>query len=213
MKVKNWLTSNAKMKKDGILAFGIPAYKSADNKYTCPAAKDCLTGCYARQGFYVMANVRKAQEERLALTKSVIFVSTMVEEIRRRKPKIVRIHDSGDFYSSEYLNLWREIAFYSPKTRFYAYTKMVPLFKGKHARPLSANLKIVFSYGGKYDFMIDREVDNHSVIFDNVKELRAAKYVNCSVRDYTYKPKVQRVGLIYHGFASKAFNAGKEANQ
>ncbi len=207
VKVKNYLTSNAKMKRDGILAFGIPAYKAESGKLTCPGALDCIKGCYARQGFYVMPNVKTAQHERLKMTMGEDFTGTMIAEIERRKPKIVRIHDSGDFYSMAYFRKWLYIARSCRGVNFYAYTKMVPMFKGV-AWNMPSNLKLVYSYGGKYDFMIDREVDAHSVIFNSKKELKAAGYVDCSVRDLTYRPEVKKVGLVYHGFASKAFEAG-----
>lgn len=206
-KVKNYLTSNAKLRKDGILAFGIPAYKAESGRITCPGALDCIKGCYARQGFYVMENVKRAQRERLELTLSENFIGVMNAEIARRKPKIVRIHDSGDFYSIQYLRKWIHIARANRGTHFYGYTKMVPYFKGV-ALNLPSNLKITFSYGGKYDFMIDRERDAHSVVFNSLKELRAAKYTNCTERDHTWKPSVRKIGLVYHGFASKAFEAG-----
>jgi len=207
-----YLTSNAKMRKDNILAFGIPAYKTESGRLTCPAAAECLKGCYAKQGFYVMPNVARAQETRYALTKSKAFVTTMVAEIQKRKPAVVRIHDSGDFYSREYLEKWLEIVRACPETRFYAYSKMIPLFKpapgsGLRFNPPS-NFKIVFSYGGKYDFMINRETDNHSVVFSTVDELQKAGYVDCHERDYTFMDGVQKVGLVYHGFTSKAWKAG-----
>jgi hypothetical protein len=206
--VKNYLTSNAKMKKDGILAFGIPAYLSESGKLTCPGAAECLKGCYAKQGFYGMPNVKAAQEARLSLTLSEDFIATMNAEITRRKPKIVRIHDSGDFYSMTYYRKWCHVAHANKGVQFYAYTKMVGMFK-THACPTPpANLKIVFSFGGKWDSMIDRENDAHSVIFPTVEALNAAGYVDCHERDFTYKPEVKKVGLVYHGFNSKAFTAG-----
>ncbi len=208
MRPKNYLTSNAKMKRDGILAFGIPAYRSESGKLTCPGASECLAGCYARQGFYVMPSVKKAQEARLKLTGHQDFPMVMSLEIQRRKPKIVRIHDSGDFYSMSYYRKWRDIAAMNPKVTFYAYTKMVGMFKTLACPTPPANLKIVFSFGGKWDSLIDRESDAHSVVFGSLKELRSAGYKNCTVRDLTYRSDVQKVGLVYHGFGSKAFTAG-----
>lgn len=207
-KKRNWLTSNAKMRKDGILAFGIPAYRSESGKLTCPAASECLKGCYARQGFYVMPNVAAAQEARLALAMGDDFIWSINSELLRRKPKLVRIHDSGDFFSMTYYRKWRDIAAMNPKVQFYAYTKMVGMFK-THACPTPpANMKIVFSYGGKWDAMIDRESDAHSVVFGSLKELKKAGYTDCSTRDLTYKAGVRKVGLVYHGFKSRTWTAG-----
>lgn len=202
--MKNWLSTNSKLKQSGILSWGIPAARSQSGKLTCIGAKDCLEGCYARQGFYVMPSVRKAQEERLTLSETPDFVHTIHYEIRRRNPKVIRIHDSGDFYSREYLNKWLAIVAMNPEVTFYAYTKAIPLFTGV---TLPSNFKVIFSEGGKYDWMIDQDKHRHSRVFPSLKALRAAGYVNSSKVDTpAFKSKNHRIGLIYHGHASKEWS-------
>lgn len=85
----------------------------------------------------------------------------------------VRIHDSGDFFSAEYLDGWREIAKRNPQILFYAYTKEVSLVKGR--KPL-ANLLTCFSMGGRQDSMIDVDVDRHADVFPDLESLSAAGY-------------------------------------
>jgi hypothetical protein len=211
MSKRNWLSTNAKLSRSGIFSWGIPAYKSASGKITCPGAKDCLLGCYARNGFYVMPSVKKAQEERLALSESDAFVDTIDAEIKRRKIKVLRIHDSGDFYSRSYLNSWLEIIKRNPSVRFYAYTKMVPLFRPNPGSGLRfeapSNFTVIFSLGGKWDNKVDTANDRHSAVFGSLKELRAAGYANTTQIDANAYGKNPKIGLVYHGPKSKEWSA------
>ena len=112
----NLLTQNSKLKKTSKLTglrvfnFGIPAYKSASGKLTCPFAGECVKFCYAQKGAYSWSNVKPAFEKRYELTKTDDFVNEMNKEIAKKKPDYVRVHDSGDYYSKAYLDKWIEIA-------------------------------------------------------------------------------------------------------
>lgn len=60
----------------------------------------------------------------------------------QRRIRMLRIHESGDFYSQEYLNAWYTLARTFPAITFYAYTKSFHLdFAG---RP--ANMRLIASY-------------------------------------------------------------------
>ena len=112
----NLLTQNSKLKRTSkelgirVFNFGIPAYKSASGKLTCPMADACVKFCYAKKGAYIWSNVKPAFERRYQLTKLESFVELMGDEIKRKKPDYVRVHDSGDYYSRKYLAKWIEIA-------------------------------------------------------------------------------------------------------
>ena len=99
----NLLTQNKKLKATSkamglrVFNFGIPAYKSASGKLTCPMAK------------------------------TNEFVDAMNAEILKKKPDYVRVHDSGDYYSKAYLNKWIEVAIHNPSVRFYSYTNMIDM--------------------------------------------------------------------------------------
>lgn len=198
------LSTNSKLRRSGILSFGLPAYKSASGMITCPGAKDCIKGCYARQGFYVMPSVAKAQEARLALTLTDSFVSAMDSEIKKRKPTMVRIHDSGDFYSQKYLEKWLEIITRNPSVKFYAYTKMKPLFDSLE---LPANFTVIHSMGGKWSRSIDPKRDRHSAVFASKAALRHAGYADVTEFDHRAIGKNHRIGLVYHGHASRKWSA------
>lgn len=184
---------NSKLKKSGIFSWGIPAGD------TCPGKNTCAFGCYARQGFFVMPTVKRAQEKRLEFSKSPDFVPNLIAEIKKRKVKILRIHDSGDFYSKVYLENWMAIIRACPEVQFYAYTKMVPFFQNKI---LPENFRVIFSFGGKWDHKIKPLIEPHSKVFSSTQELKKAKYSDAS-KDDTVALNSRKVGLVYHGAKSK----------
>lgn len=213
MKIKhtNYFAQNSKMKKstgEKVFNFGIPAFKSNTGLMTCPQAGICAKGCYAKQGTYIWSNVNKKYEERLALTLSDKFIYTLSAEIIRRKIKKVRIHDSGDFYSIDYINKWLEIIRLNPEVEFYAYTKMVSIFKNlEENNKIPTNLTIIYSYGGKQDNLINNEVDRHSKVFASEEELLSRGYINASQDDNLALTDNVKVGLIFHGAKSKLWTA------
>ena len=116
---------------------------------TCPASKlsikefgaaSTCSMCYAKQGNYRFKYVQIAQQNRFAAVRSSIaenagqaFVDGMVAEIARvtknRADKVFRIHDSGDFFNTAYVECWVRIAEALPGVRFWAPTR-------EHLRPV-----------------------------------------------------------------------------
>lgn len=194
------LSMNSKMKKSGgrVFNFGIPAYKTAEGKLTCPFAKDCIKYCYAQKGTYSWSNVKPAFEKRYKLTKDENFIDIMSKAIAKKKADFLRIHDSGDFYSRDYLNKWVEIAKINSNVKFYFYTKSVKLIQDLIAsQGLPENLRAIYSLGGKQDNLVNLETDIHAKIFNSQDELLEAGYTDCSKDDlkiFTTK----KVGLIAH---------------
>ena len=202
MKIKNYLSENSKMKKSSgkrTYNFGIPAFKSATGFKTCPLAGECAKGCYATMGTYTWSNVSQAFEARLELSRSTLFVNVISSELKRRKVEKLRIHDSGDFYNKKYLEKWIEIMILNPKIEFYAYTKMVKLFKD-YKDKLPFNFTVIFSYGGLQDELIDVNNDRHSQVFKDNTELNNLGYIDASQDDNLALTENTKVGLIYHGY-------------
>ena len=200
----NLLTQNSKLKKTSkelglrVFNFGIPAYKSASGKLTCPMAQDCIKFCYAKKGAYIWSNVKPAFEKRYELTKTDNFVEAMNAEIRKKKPDYVRVHDSGDYYSPAYLKKWIEIAIHNPNVRFYSYTNMVDMF---HKTDLPDNYDVIFSDAGKQRHLIRFDRDRHTNIFSSEEKLNKAGFVNASKIDLyatRWFSKNHRVGLVFH---------------
>jgi hypothetical protein len=201
----NLLTQNSKIKKTSkhfavkLMNFGIPAYKSASGKLTCPMADECVKFCYAKKGAYVWSNVKPAFEKRYELSKTDKFVESMNDEIRRKKPDFVRVHDSGDYYSRAYLNKWIQIAKDNPNVKFYSYTNMVQLTKEVQ---LPDNYDIIYSDSGKQKHLIDEKKDRHTRIFSSSSDLSNAGYIDSSKYDLRatkwYSPDNHKVGLVFH---------------
>lgn len=198
------LTQNSKLKKTSkvlglkVFNFGIPAYKSSSGKLTCPFADECVKFCYARKGAYIWSNVKPAFEKRYELSKTDDFVNAMYHEISKKKPDYIRVHDSGDYYSKEYLQKWIDIANLFPEVKFYSYTNSVAMLKSVS---LPDNFDVIFSNSGKQKHLIDAIHDRHTKIFSSKKDLLDAGYVDTSEIDlYATKwfNKTNKVGLIFH---------------
>lgn len=195
-----FLVRNSKIKKSEkrTFNFGIPAYQSNTGLKTCPNAGACAKGCYALAGAYRFSNVAQAFERRLAATQVDAFVDQMLADIDKQRAERIRIHDSGDFYNEEYLDRWLRIMQARPEVEFYAYTKMVSLFK-KRAKDLPKNFTVIYSFGGTEDRLIDVTKDRHSLVFESELQLNAAGYADASNQDDVALGSNPRIGLVYHG--------------
>lgn len=204
----NLLTQNKKLKNTSlmnrarILNFSLPAYKTQNNKMVCPFAKDCVKYCYAQKGNYRYPSVKKGLNNRYELSKKEEFVTIMNANILLERPTHVRIHDSGDFYSVDYLNKWVQIAKDNKEVIFYAYTKSIPFFKTTKEMNtnflLPKNLIIIFSEGSKKDNLINTDTDRHSRIFKDINEMKKQGYINASDNDLNAITKNKKVGLLLH---------------
>ena len=200
----NLLTQNSKLKKTSkelglrVFNFGIPAYKSASGKLTCPMADSCVKFCYAKKGAYIWSNVKPAFEKRYQLSKTDMFVDAMNAEIRKKKPDYVRVHDSGDYYSRAYLKKWIDIANSNPNVRFYSYTNMVDMML---KTSLPDNYDIIFSDSGKQKHLIDERKHRHTKIFKSNADLNSAGYTDASSIDLhatRWFNNTIKVGLVFH---------------
>ena len=201
----NLLTQNSKLKRTSkelgvrVFNFGIPAYKSASGKLTCPFADECIKFCYAKKGAYVWSNVQPAFEKRYQLSKTNKFIEAMSDEIVKKRPDYVRVHDSGDYYSKQYLQKWLRIAKTFPEVNFYSYTNCIKMFKDIE---LPSNYDIIFSDSGKQKHLIDQSRDRHTKIFHSHTELISSDYIDASKIDlyatkWFNKDNIN-VGLLAH---------------
>jgi hypothetical protein len=122
MSARQWknegITMSAGNKKldKSIGIFNLPAGKD----YTC---ENTCKNCYAIKAQYLYPQVLPCRIRNFEASKQENFVSLMVALIVKAKFKVVRIHESGDFYSIEYMQKWDNIAKQLPEIKFYAYTK------------------------------------------------------------------------------------------
>lgn len=116
------LTSGNKKLDRSVGIFSLPAV------VTCPNCSDCKASCYALAEETRWQNVYARRADNYALSHTSIFPELMIGEIKRKGFKIVRIHESGDFYNLEYLSKWIKIARSLPDVKFYGYSKCFDRF-------------------------------------------------------------------------------------
>lgn len=195
---------NTKLKKDGIVSFNlIPVIH-------CPSAGACKEYCYATVGQQAFKSGVLRRARAYIATMQWDFVPRMIQEVTsavRRGAKAIRVHDSGDFYSLDYMLAWMEIARQCPEVRFYAYTKMVVFVKRLYkSGQVPSNFRLVQSLGGVSDKQIDNTLP-HSRIFYSLDELRAAGYSDASESDGPVAfGDSNLIGLVIHGARSKRFD-------
>lgn len=181
----------------------------------CPQAGACVKLCYARNGTYNFPNVKAAHQRNLQLTLDDLgeFTTRLITELdqprfRKKRPPhlpnldrghlhphvaqlldegapIIRIHDSGDFYSDDYTHAWAHIATLRPDTLFYAYTKEVTRTRRILGTAGPPNLLLVYSLGGKEDHLLDLTEggDQHADVFPNEQAITDAGYYNQDPHD------------------------------
>lgn len=94
--------------------------------YTIPGTCPCsCPGCYATTGFYNMPSTIRSNAVKTVLARRFPdFVKrAIIAQIVAENITLCRIHASGDFFSMEYVNMWREIVKACPACVFWTYTK------------------------------------------------------------------------------------------
>ncbi len=98
--------------------------------------------------------------------------------------KAVRVHDSGDFFSKQYLKAWLDIAKRTPDILFYAYTKEVVMFREAVKEfEFPVNFRFLFSLGGKDDHLIDKDMERHAEVFTDEQAIGEAGYLSQEASD------------------------------
>ena len=142
--------------------------------HTCMGAKDCLSRADRITGkvkdgpdtlfrcFMASAEARSPSLRKLvwhnfellmaALKRGGDACADLIHNSLPEKFDIMRVHVGGDYFVTEYLQAWIEVAKRNPEKIFYSYSKSLHLFR-QFALP--ENLVLTASRGGKYDELID----------------------------------------------------------
>lgn len=157
-----------KWRKMHIAMFSLPA------GFTCPGAMLCLTKanretgkltdgpknqfrCYAASAENLFSNIRKGRWnnfEKLQAEKTIEGMAGLIQRSLPKKSKLVRLHQSGDYYSQAYFDAWLQVAYQNPSVIFYGYTKALPFWVTRF-NVIPKNLRLVASRGGKFDYLIE----------------------------------------------------------
>lgn len=89
---------------------------------TCPCS---CPGCYATSGCYCFNSTKKSLAIKTVLARRYLdFVKrAIIAQIKADKIHLCRIHAAGDFFSAEYIEMWREVVKACPECVFWSYTK------------------------------------------------------------------------------------------
>lgn len=116
------INMNRKLKAGNIGVFNLPAIPEVCGT-ECPK-------CYAKKAQKIYKAVLPYRMRNWEASKQADFVPKLVNEIVALKKPLaaIRVHESGDFYSQEYIDKWHQVAQYRDKDLFYAYTKRLKDF-------------------------------------------------------------------------------------
>ena len=218
---------NAKLGK-GTVIFNLPAGS------TCPGALQCFSmavadangkrsivdgqhtqfRCFAAssevQYDAVYANRQhnfKTIVEALKSGNCADLINTELQKARKKNTKLVRIHESGDFFSAAYLLSWMLVAQANPDLKFYCYSKNLPLFVGL---VLPSNFYFTASYGGKFDYLIDEgKFTRYAKVFMTEADANAAGLKLDSQDQSCFEEGP--FALLVHGTQPKGSEWGKAA--
>lgn len=95
--------------------------------FTCLDCADCAKDCYALKASNLRPTVNNYRwlHTFMVINHMDIYETWLIEDLRKieSKVKFVRIHESGDFFNQDYLNMWTRIIKLFPNLKFYFYTK------------------------------------------------------------------------------------------
>lgn len=106
------------------LLFSLPPVQA------CLNHKSCASTCYAVKSYRQYPSVRNLWNDNMLLATTNLWslYDDLRTQLKTTKQNIVRIHQSGDFISQAYVDMWATIATEFPNVLFYAYTKVDHLF-------------------------------------------------------------------------------------
>lgn len=149
--------------------------------------------CYAKKSEVRFPVVKASRDRKLARFEmnQIQFFVDAVKEIKKSKKPYFRIHESGDFFSQDYIEMWEMIIEDCPDVMFYAYTKKADVLDFTAINKLS-NFNLVNGSNeknyGSLDFCNDLvkskgyvlcpcEIDDSVHCMDNCKVCLTAKKV------------------------------------
>jgi len=182
MQLLKFSTGNGKLKNR--LIFSLPAGYTCPHAGVCKTFADRITGqitdlpqytgteadefrCFAAMS-ETRPNVREArwynwdlirntmykEGDQVLLLRDLIDISLSVQPGK----DLVRIHESGDFWTEIYMKAWIMVAQQRPYQTFYAFTKSLGMWYNLRDQ-IPDNFKLTASYGGTLDYLIPKYPD------------------------------------------------------
>ena len=219
----NFTLGNAKLAKDTAI-LSLPAGHSCPFARDCRSASDRETGkikdgpqtqfrCYATGAEALFPNIRESRWRNWELIKqagTAIGMANLIEKslVGKRNIKLVRFHQSGDFFSQAYFDAWLMVSQQHPEWIFYGYTKALP-FWVKRISSIPANLKLVASRGGTHDHFIEMFGLRSARVVLSEREARRKWHLEIDHDDTHVWNYDKDFAIVIHGTQPAGSKAGK----
>ena len=125
--------------------------------------KGCESACYVRKSYRYPSVINSHAINTLALINDIMETEkTLIEQIKRakKKPSVIRIHQSGEMINRYEMAMWLNIAKEFPQITFYTYTKAFDIVK-PFIKELPNNFYINISVWHKYGIEEFKELASH----------------------------------------------------
>ena len=183
MSLLKFSTGNAKL--GPRLIFSLPAGYSCPHAGVCKTMADRTTGkitdlpqengpvwqdyrCFAAMAetrpavresrwhnWDLIREVLHSSEDQVTALADLIQQSIQAAQPVRTEYKIIRVHESGDFWTKVYFDAWMEVARRFPDYKLYAYTKSLGMWH-ENRDNIPENFYLTASIGGTLDYLIAR---------------------------------------------------------
>jgi hypothetical protein len=233
MKLLKFSTSNGKLQNR--LIFSLPAGYSCPHAGVCKTFADRITGkitdlpqfsgttadefrCFAAMS-ETRPTVRAARWHNWDLIREtmysngnqVVSLRDLIDLSLMAAPDkdLVRIHESGDFWTENYMKAWLMVAAQRPHQKFYAYTKSLGMWLALQDL-IPPNFYFTASYGGTLDYLIPKHPETFKRIAHVVYTEQEAKDQGLEIdHDDSHCLGDKPFALLIHG----SQRAGSEAMQ
>jgi len=200
--------------------------------YSCPFAKDCLSKaiqlpngkraikdgaetkfrCFSASQEAQYTNVYNARKHNYDSLRK-LSVNDMIYHLDNDLPKnagIVRIHVAGDFFNSDYMQAWYNVAVMNPSILFYGYTKSIRYWQFHiNEYPILNNFVLTASYGGRDDELISEYgLRSTKVVFSEAEAEKLGLEIDHD-DSHAARPSLrdQDFALLIHGTQPKGTEA------
>ena len=201
--------------------------------YSCPSAEECLSKaviidgkrkikdgpktkfrCFSASQEVQYTNVYNLRKHNFDTLRG-LHVNDMIHELNQSMPDnlgICRIHVAGDFFNSNYMFAWMNMAMMHPDRLFYAYTKSLKYWlKYREWIDQLDNCVLTASYGGRDDEMIaEHDLRSTTVVFSEAEAAEAGLEIDHD-DSHAARPslKNQDFALLIHGTQPKDTEAAE----
>ena len=202
--------------------------------YSCPFAKGCLSKaavdengkrkiqdgkdnefrCFSASQEVQYTNVYNSRKHNFDALRE-LHLNDMIHELNQAMPDnlgICRIHVAGDFFNSDYMFAWINMAMMHTDRLFYAYTKSLKYWlKYREYVDLVDNFVLTASFGGRDDDIIaEHNLRSTKVVFSESEAVKLGLAIDHD-DSHAARPSMsdQDFALLIHGTQPKGTEAAE----